>query len=348
MAHSICSFAGLSVLNNFFRYSGLPNHPRIFLTFHENCQDLLTGHIVSETAKNRQLLDISINVSSRVTIIWGGKRHSNQPNHRSMLPSGSVSYSLGTPPVIGRGLSWSEKETEAAVKGPVAKVVYDDAGFKALTSLLSGLPDTGFTSSNLRVTLSQPAPVESWRVGEALAESYLTHHRACHFPWPDGRDIRKSGSSLPGADLVGFQQHGNDHRFTFGEVKTSSDKEYPPSACYGITGLKQQLEDLRDNLGIRDDLVRYLGHRAASGAAWKNQFITAAGRYFADKNDVRVFGLLVRDVPPNEDDVRVRVSALAKGCPPQMTIEVLAIYLPEKSIAKLSSLAAQSRKGDGS
>lgn len=265
-----------------------------------------------------------------------------------MLPAGTVAYTLGHPPVIGTGLAWSEQETEQAVTGPVASVVYDDAGTQALASLLSGLPETGFTRAKVLATLSQTAAVENWRVGEALAESYLVHHRNCHFPWPDGRDIRKSGSSLPGADLVGFQQNGGHHRFAFGEVKTSSEKKYPPGACYGETGLKQQLEDLRNDLGIRDDLVKYLGHRAANGAAWKDQFMDAAGRYFADKSDIRVFGLLVRDVPPHLDDVRVRISALAKGCPALMAIELLAIYLPESSIEKLGALAAQSRKGGNS
>lgn len=265
-----------------------------------------------------------------------------------MLPAGTIAYSLGNPPVIGTGVSWSEQETETAVAGPVASVVYDDAGTQSLTSLLSGLPETGFTSAQVQATLSQTATVENWRVGEALAESYLVHHRDCHFPWPDGRDIRKNGSSLPGADLVGFQKSGAQHRFAFGEVKTSGEKEYPPGACYGVTGLKQQLEDLRNDLGIRDDLVKYLGHRAASGAGWKDQFMEAARFYFADKNDIRVFGLLVRDVQPHVDDVRVRVSSLAKGCPALMTIELLAIYLPEASIEKLGTLAAKSRKGGGS
>ena len=158
-------------------------------------------------------------------------------------------------------------------------------------------------------------------------------------------DIRKRGSSLPGADLVGFHKDGTKSRFAFGEVKTSSDATYPPGACYGETGLKQQLEDLRDSSVIRDDLVLYLAHRAATGPAWQNQFLDAAKLYFADKNDVRVFGMMVRDVPPHKDDVRARVTALAKGCPAQMGIELLALYLPAKPIPNLGKLAARPKKG---
>ena len=265
-----------------------------------------------------------------------------------MISAGTVVYHLGTPPVTGTGLSWSMSEMKEAVTGPVASVVYDDVGTLALGALLGTLAETGFTNANVQATLSRSVVVENWRVGEALAESYLVHHRDCHFPWPDGRDIRKSGSSLPGADLVGFQRDAETYRFAFGEVKTSSEKKYPPGACYGETGLKQQLEDLRDHLGIRDDLVKYLGHRAVNGASWKDQFIKAAERYFADKGDIRVFGLLVRDVEPREDDLRVRVSSLPTGCSASMTIELLAIYLPDHAIDHLGELAAKSRKGGGS
>ena len=109
--------------------------------------------------------------------------------------------------------------------------------------------------------------------------------------------------------------------------------------------MKQQLEDLRDSSVIRDDLVRYLGHRATTGVAWKAQFLDAAGRYLANKSDVRVFGLMVRDVPPHKDDVRVRVTALAKDCPASMGIELLAIYLPANSIPTLGQLAARPQAG---
>lgn len=264
-----------------------------------------------------------------------------------MLPAGTVAYAFGTPPVVGKGVSWSAQETETAVNGPVAAVVHDDAGTEAINSLLTGLPETGFASANVKAAFAQSGTVEGWRVGEAVAECYLTHHRACHFPWPDGRDIRKRGSSLPGADLVGFQIDGAKNRFVFGEVKTSSDSSYPPGVCYGTTGLKQQLEDLRDSSVIRDDLVRYLAHRAAAGPAWKDRFLDAAKCYVADKNDVRVFGMMVRDVPPHTDDVRARVTALARDCPAQMGIELLAIYLPANSIPNLGRLAArpQSRGG---
>ncbi len=167
-------------------------------------------------------------------------------------------------------------------------------------------------------------------MGEAIAETYLTDRRSCSFPWPDGRDERKSGSSLPGADLVGFGVDDDGDCLAFGEVKTSSEQSYPPGAMYGRTGLKQQLEDLRDKETIRDDLVKYLGHRAGS-APWRARFEQAASRYLRNTSDIQLYGCLVRDVEPHQDDLRVRVGKLAVACPEGMRIELLALYLPQES-----------------
>ncbi len=110
---------------------------------------------------------------------------------------------------------------------------------------------TEFAQEHLAEALADPDDIENWRVGEAIAEAYLTEHRNCQFPWPDGRDERKNGSSLPGADLVGIQHDAKGDRFAFGEVKTSGQAKHPPGVMYGRTGLKQQLEDLFDKVEIR-------------------------------------------------------------------------------------------------
>ena len=261
-----------------------------------------------------------------------------------MVAVGTVQYTLGRPPVTGCGVAISDEELDSSLAGPVAEIVFDDEGIADLTSLIAGLSETEFSPEAIRGILSDSAEPENWRVGEALAESYLVHNKNCHFPWPDGRDERKAGSSLPGADLVGFHRDGECDRFAFGEVKTSSDRNYPPGAMYGQTGLKQQLEDLCNNQIIRQNLVKYLGHRAKN-AVWKTQFQNAAGRFLKDSNDVRIFGAMVRDVPPHEDDLRVRVDKLGDGCPANIEMELLAIYIPENSISTLSEKVVQSRNG---
>jgi hypothetical protein len=262
------------------------------------------------------------------------------------MSHGTPYYQLGTPPVTGMGLGITGEQLDAQLTGPVAALVFDDAGVKDLTGLLDGLADTEFSRDNLDLLLANNDAPENWRVGEALAEHHLNEHHDCYFPWPDGRDERKQGSSLPGADLVGFQHDGNQERFVFGEVKSSSHANHPPGPTYGPHGLKQQMEDLRNRREIRDGLVRYLGHRA-SNASWLSRFQAAAKAYLKDTCDVRLFGILVRDVAPHPDDLRARVNALAENCPSVMTIILLALYLPPGSISRLS-IQASSRTQGGS
>lgn len=240
----------------------------------------------------------------------------------------------------------SAPNLDAELAGPAAALVFDDVGRRDLRELLDGLADTQFSRENLESLLTGPGAPENWQVGEALAERYLTVNRDCYFPWPDGRDERKRGSSLPGADLVGFQSNGGQERFAFGEVKTSSHVSNPPSVVYGRHGLKQQMEDLRDRREVREDLVRYLGYRA-SMTSWWNRYQAAARTYLNDTCCVRLFGLLVRDVTPHQDDLRARVTALANGCPGATIIELTALYLPAGSIATLASKAIASRQTGG-
>ena len=244
------------------------------------------------------------------------------------IDAGAIIYDLGNPPCSGIGVQWSEKELDDALGDRIAAVLFDDEGKANIREILAGLAETDFAQDRLRRVLESPGHAETWRVGEAIAEAYLTDHRACSFPWPDGRDERKSGSSLPGADLVGFGSDDSGDCLAFGEVKTSTERRYPPRAMYGHTGLKQQLEDLRDDETFRDDLVKYLGHRAGS-ASWQERFERAAGRYLKNSSDIQLYGCLVRDVEPNQDDLRVRVNDLATACPEGMRIELLALYLPQ-------------------
>lgn len=262
------------------------------------------------------------------------------------VAQGTQAYTVGKAPCAGAGLSWSGEELDAAIVGPVAALIFDESGQANIASLLAGLAETEFEQAGVARILEKSESFESWRVGEAIAETYLTDHRSCTFPWPDSWDERKNGSSLPGADLAGFHADEAGDRFAFGEVKTSGEAKYPPQAMHGRTGLKQQIEDLRDRVEIRDQLVRYLGHRA-NGAAWKPRYQAAGKRYLANNADVSVFGVLVRDVNPHEDDVRVRVKKLAPDCPEGISIELLSLYLPGGSIGQLVPKTLAAKKGGG-
>ena len=118
--------------------------------------------------------------------------------------AGAVAYGMGAPPCSGIGLRWSGDDFDAAIDGRVVSVLFDDEGKANIEEILAGLAETDFAQDGLRRVLEDPDQIEDWRVGEAIAEAYLTDHRSCSFPWPDGRDERKTGSCLPDADLVGF------------------------------------------------------------------------------------------------------------------------------------------------
>ncbi|MCY4147840.1 MAG: hypothetical protein OXF73_00515 [Gammaproteobacteria bacterium] len=260
------------------------------------------------------------------------------------VDAGNVLYDLGQPPCTGVGLEWSNEELNAALDDRVATVLFDDEGKNNIGNIFAGLAETGFVQDSLKRLLENPDKVENWRVGEAIALAYLSDHRSCCFPWPNERSQKKRGSSLPGADLVGFGIDDSGDCFAFGEVKTSSEKKYPPGIMYGPTGLKRQMEDLRDNLATRDDLVKYLGHHAIS-TPWLHRFRTATARYLQNSSDVHIFGFLVRDVEPNQNDLGSRVKALDKGCPDGMCIELFALYLPQGTIDRIGERMISGRAG---
>ena len=257
---------------------------------------------------------------------------------------GEVVYEVGTVPCSGLGLRWSADELISALDGRVDAVLFDDEGKADVEAILAASAQTDFARDGLQRVLGDPDKIEDWRVGEAIAETYLTDHRSCSFPWPDGRDERKGGSSLPGADLVGFGIDTRGDCLAFGEVKTSSDRHHPPGVMYGRTGFKRQLADLRDKEAIRDALVKYLGHRAAS-APWRLRFQRAVRRYLRNSSDVQLYGYLVRDVAPHQDDLPVRAGDLGAACPEGTRIELFALYLPQESLNGIGQETIARRAG---
>ncbi len=242
------------------------------------------------------------------------------------LARGEEVYTTGAPPCIGIGLKWSGEEYSTALQGPVAAVLFDDVGRGEAEEMLSEFTDTHFDQTRLNRIFSGSRHPKPWQVGEAIAEAWLVAHRNCYFPWSVKRDMRKQGSSLPGADLVGLHVDSHGNCIAFGEVKTSSEERYPPRNMYGDEGLRKQLKDIRDNTAVRDDLFRYLTHRAVQ-ADWKERFQEAARRYIANQSDVRLFGFLVRDVSPNEMDLKGIVRDIGRNCPDSMIIEIFGLYI---------------------
>ena len=144
--------------------------------------------------------------------------------------------------------------------------------------------------------------------------------------------------------LLDFEQMKMGVALAFGEVKTSSEANYPPRVMYGETGLKTQLENLRDQKRIRDDLFKYIGHRA-KGMPWRTHFIDASRRYLQNSSDVHLYGVLIRDIAPREDDFNLCVMQVGAGCPEETRIEFLAMYLPNGRINGLGADLAAVQAG---
>lgn len=262
------------------------------------------------------------------------------------VAAGKLEYMLGILPIIGRGVSWSGEELDAALAGPVAAIVFDHEGTANIVALLESVPSTDFESNELSKILDVNEPPKNWEVGEAIAESYLVQHRDTFFPWPDGRDIRKPKSSLPGADMIGFHEKDDNTRFAFGEAKTSKEQNYPPHVVrYGEHSLNKQLSDLRDKKSLRDKAVKYLGYRAKN-AAWNNTYQRAAKNYLRTGGTcVAIFGVLIRDVTPNPADLEATWKLLSEDCHEKTLIELWAIYLPPRSIDSLGNKVMAIGKG---
>lgn len=258
------------------------------------------------------------------------------------IPIGKEEYILGAHPIKGCGFSYSENELDIILAGKVNEIVFDTEGQKQVIDILA---ETGFSKEDIeeKLYVDVHSP-EDWRVGEGIAECYLSEHRQCVFPWPDSRDERKIGSSLPGADLVGFRVEGDNVYFAYGEVKTSSETKYPPQVVTGRSGLQAQIEDLRDNKRTKCALLAYLAHRC-KGQSWEPLFQKAAKSLLQCSRNIRTFGFLIRDTQSNKKDIEARVNNLSEIQYPETHIELLALYLPSKSISQLSIKVMQCKNG---
>ncbi len=264
------------------------------------------------------------------------------------MVAGTEIYDTDAPPVTARGVLYTDAELDDALSGSVSHILKDTSGKSDIEAMLAGVATTDFAQNNLKTALEATPPLHSWRVGEGLAEAYLTEHKDCTFPWPSTRDLRNPDASPAGADLVGFQKTDapeNKHRFAFGEAKTSDEERYPPNTMYGRHGMVRQLENLRDSRKTKDALFLYLGHHAHN-APWNPLYQSAASRYLNNPTDVSLFGVLVRDVDPKEEDLKSRASALADGCPSATTIHLVAMYFPKGCINAFVERATREMEGD--
>ena len=176
------------------------------------------------------------------------------------------------------------------------------------------------------------------------AEAWLNQKQGVIWPWNTERDKRTPKASLPGADLIGFIEVENETRLVLGEIKASSDVSTPPNVMNGRGGMVHQLETLATDLKILSQLLRYLQPRCKN-SPHEDQFNAAVTLLFKSGNKaIALFGVLIRDTAPAENDLKSRAQHLAKQINSPSTCHLQALYLPHaiSDLPHLVSCGAQS------
>lgn len=233
-------------------------------------------------------------------------------------------------------VSWEGKSLEQCnhyhdfLQKDVAARLHDQAAQDDFKVHLRGLATTGFAQTSLDALLAAETPEErDWAAAEALAEAWLSQKYGVVWPWNTERDKRTPKASLPGADLIGFIELGNETRLVLGEVKASSDASTPPNVMNGRGGMAQQLETLAADLSILFQLLRYLQPRCKN-SPHEGQFNAAVALLLTSGNKaITLFGVLIRDTAPAENDLKSRAQNLAKQIRSPSSCHLQALYLPQ-------------------
>lgn len=214
------------------------------------------------------------------------------------------------------------------LQGPVKARVGDEAFIAEFTHDLSALATTDMATATLTNLLNAAPPALDWEIGEAMSECLLADEFGAEWPWNENRDRKTPRASLPGADIVGFLDDADGPVLLFGEVKTSSDQAAPPGVLNGRSGLIHQIEVLATRTDIHFALMKWLSARCKGTPLWA-KFQQASARYLqSGGKDMALVGLLLRDTPPNAEDLRSRGETLAASGFAQPRIRLDAWYAP--------------------
>lgn len=243
-------------------------------------------------------------------------------NEKYIYKNGNAIYSGGF---------LDEAELKQYLPGKVKNKLLDSEGSKALLEAFNSLAKSDFRIEILRDVFKSNTKMEPWRIGEALVECYLEENKNCKFYYNYSRDSKNSQANLSGADIVGFTESNNVLIFLFGEIKTSSDVKTPPDVVYGRSGLTKQLEKLKDDQETISDLIKWLGFKVLPLKETDNfrvSYKNALKTYLDNKKKIKIIGVLVRDTPPNESDLKSRFASLTQNLSPDTHLELIGLYLP--------------------
>ena len=216
-----------------------------------------------------------------------------------------------------------------AMSADVTERALDLAYESEVASKLHDLASTGASAQWLAEFLGEAVSHEvlPWQVGEAIAEAVLEDSHSVIFPWNTRRDERNPRASLQGADIVGICDEAQGSRLVFGEVKSSSDQNSPPTVVTGKSGLDKQLERLIEDIKLKYALIKWLLARV--GDTTETSFDEALAAFIdSEGTSVRLIGVLVRDTPADERDVSFRGRSLGEKVHAPGSVELHAMYMP--------------------
>jgi hypothetical protein len=232
------------------------------------------------------------------------------------------------------GLQYEDAECTALLQGAVRASMLDlEEQIRFLEDLtdLAGLPATGFQSDRILADIQSiqnedPQDLRTWRIGEAFAEVALESNFNVRFHWNELRN-------KTGADILGFIEINGDVLFLFGETKTSSEiANRPPQVMTGALGIEVQLRELYTNAGKRMTLIRYLASKTSNLEAdhpFKIDYQKAMRSYYKGNHpQYQIVGVLIRDVTPDENDIRPSYGRLSSHVQGLTGIKLLACYIP--------------------
>jgi hypothetical protein len=237
-----------------------------------------------------------------------------------------------------RGVSFNEDETRLVLTGKVKDNLLDKPQRSNMLNHLETLKqDTGFEKSetllqDIKALQNQTVDVQDFRIGEASAEVILGEHFNCRFYWNELRDARNPKGNKTGADLVGFIEIENEVLFLFGEVKTSSEEKHPPQVMTNPDGIEKQLKDLYQDPEKRRILISYLQNKISisDNNFFQDDFNNAIKNYYKPTGTYVLYGVLIRDTHPEEDDVKKSYEKIKTEILEPCGLNLLAIYIPFK------------------
>lgn len=199
------------------------------------------------------------------------------------------------------------------------RTLQNDTGFKASEMLLA----------DIQILENETVDVQNFRIGEALAEVVLTKDFQCRFYWNELRDMRNIKGNKTGADLVGFIEVEGNILFLFGEIKTSSEQQSPPQVMTNPTGIEKQLKNLYSQKEKRLILIRYLQSKLElTENNFRSDFNKAIHNYYKEDGQYMLYGILVRDTEPNENDLKKSYAKLKEEILSPIGLKLLALYMP--------------------